>query len=210
MRDKVKQFVLFVLIITLYACSDGSPSKLDSGVVSIPSTKDLYVTGLRDKYGRIIEEQYPGFRIIKAEDFEEMRRNGVKDGISGSLVFGHFDSDKYLDFSAYLIGPKRQTNSSQNKLETVEWHDGMFVICHSNSKGDLYTCEKVGDWLLAAGFVDSNLVVVPAGDYSCIEGEGKNSDISTSFDSIGVYSEGGGGFYVRQPDGTYKDCTTSD
>jgi len=164
----------------------------------------------REKYERIIERQFPGFRIMREEDYDDMYKGTFRDGKDGSLVFGHFDLDKNFDFAADLIGAKRkyQADGKTPLPANATIYDGAIAICHGDKLGN-YACEKMFDgphW----GREESELSVVPRGAYDCMEDEGKSSHITAQFDSIGMYSEKGGGFYVRQPDGTYKECTTSD
>jgi len=164
----------------------------------------------REKYERTIEKQFPSFRIMREEDFVDMYKGSFRDGKSGSLVFGHFNSDANLDFAAYLIGSKRKYQADGKTLlpSDVTVYDGAIAICYSDEQGN-YTCEKMLD--TPHGEKEYNeIVLVPRGDYDCMKGEGKTIHITTQFDSIGKYSESGGAVYVRQPDSTYKKCVNSD
>jgi hypothetical protein len=163
----------------------------------------------REKYERVIEQQYPGFRIMREEDFIDMYKGTFRDGKSGSLLFGHFDSDENLDFAAFLIGAKRKfwgdgiTPVSSDEI----LYDGAIAICHGDKQGS-YICEKMVD-TLHGELETSEIVLVPRGSYECMKG-GKDERITTPHDFVGKYSESGGSIYVRQPDGKYKKCVTSD
>lgn len=162
----------------------------------------------RDTYQAIIEKQFPDFRILKAEDFDESVRADVRDGVSGALITGDFDFDKNKDFAALLIGSMRNTykpdaSRSYNVFEV------MLVICHGNEKDNSYACEKLGIGDIY-GFEYSTLSVVPPGQYECQFNEGGAKKIVTSIDGIGEYSEKAGGFTVMQKDGTYFRCADSD
>lgn len=163
----------------------------------------------REMYERIIEKQFPGFRIMREEDFVEMYKGQFRDGKSGSLLYGHFDSDENLDFAAYLIGAKRKYQADDKTSSPSDnIYDGLIAICHGDKQGN-FACEKMVDaahW----GREGSEIVLVPRGTFDCMKGEGKSNHITTQFDSIGRYSESGGAFYVRQSDATYKKCVTSD
>jgi len=163
----------------------------------------------REKYEHIIEKQFTGFRIMREEDFVDTYKGHFKDGKSGSLLFGHFDSDENLDFAAYLIGAKRK-NAADGKTPlspNENIYEGAIAICHGDKEGN-YVCEKMIDtphW----GQENSEIVHVPRGAHDCIKG-GKTENITIPFDSIGRYSESGGSIYVRQPDGKFKKCVNSD
>lgn len=163
----------------------------------------------RQKYERVIENQFAGFRIMREEDFIDMYKGHFQDGKRGSLLLGYFDSDDNLDFAAFLIGGKRKFKGDGTTLvpPDVDLYDGAIVICHGD-KQDTYVCEKVVD-SLHSGLEYSEIVLVPRGSHDCMKGEGSDH-ITTKIDSIGRYSESGGSFYVRQPDGKYKKCVTSD
>jgi hypothetical protein len=164
----------------------------------------------REKYERVIEKQFPGFRIMREDDFVDMYKGQLQDGKSGSLVFGNFNSDKYLDFAAYLIGAKRKYQADGKTLlpPDVTVYDGAIVICYGGQE-DIYVCERMLD-TPHGGKEYNEIVIVPRSTYDCMEYEGKTSHITAQFDSIGKYSESGGAVYVHQPDGKYKKCVNSD
>jgi hypothetical protein len=164
----------------------------------------------REEYEHIIEKQYPGFRIMRVEDFDDMYKGQFHDGKNGSLLIGHFDADENLDFAAYLIGAKRifESDGKTPLSHGIDIYNGAVAICHGDKQGN-YACEKIIDaphW----GREENELQLVPRGSHECMEGGGKTGSITTSFDSIGEYSEKGGFFYVRQSDGKYKRCVNSD
>lgn len=159
----------------------------------------------REKYERVIENQFPGFRIMREEDFIVMYKGHFQDGKSGSLLLGYFDSDDNLDFAAFLIGEKRKLKGEVPS--DVDVYDGAIVICHGENL-DNYVCEKMAQ-SVHSGLESSEIVLVPRGSYDCMKGEGSDH-ITTKIDSIGRYSENAGSIYVRQPDGKFKKCVTSD
>ena len=57
---------------------------------------------IRNTYQRVINQKYPGFRILEAEDFGPFMRPYLLDGRSGSLLLGHFNFDAYLGFAAWM------------------------------------------------------------------------------------------------------------
>ncbi len=180
-------------------------------VISGDSLADQQINTVnREMYERIIEKQFPGFRIMREDEFDAMFKGSFKDGKSGSLLFGYFDLDKNLDFAAYLIGAKRKYQADGKTPISLNFniYDGMIVICHSEKNGN-YACEKMLDsphWMPE----ENEIVLVPRGTYDCMEYEKEDSHITSQFDAIGLYSEKGGGVYVHQPDGTYEMCITSD
>jgi len=164
----------------------------------------------REKYEHIIEKQFPGFRIMQEEDFDDLYKGQFHDGKNGSLLIGHFDADENLDFAAYLIGPKRifESDGKTPLSRGVDIYDGAVAICHGDKQGN-YACEKIIDtphW----GREVNELELVPRGSHECMKGGGKAESITSPFDSIGKYSEKGGSIYVRQSDGKYKKCVNSD
>ena len=169
----------------------------------------------RDKYQRIIKNKFPGFRILKTEDFDESVRSDVQDGVSGALVIGDFDFDKNKDFAALLIGRIKNVAHSysfhdgKRVTQSYNVYDGIYVLCHSNEQGDSYSCEELGkaDY---NGSAYSTLSIIPPGRYECQFNDEGSKEILTTINGIGSYSEKGGGFSVRQKDGTYFSCMDSD
>ena len=192
-----------------------SVTATSSNVTALPATTEIASSAVsenhstniqRDTFQSIIEKQFPGFRILKAEDFDESARSYVKDGVSGALVIGDFDFDKHKDFAAMLIGNMIDTYKNASRSYNV--YDGKLVICHGNAKGDGYLCEEGGKTVYY-GLAYSMLSIVPPGRHECEYNEGAK-EIVTSIDGIGEYSEKAGGFIVMQKDGTYFSCTDSD
>lgn len=165
----------------------------------------------REKYERVITDQFAGYRIMREENFIDMYKGQFQDGKHGSLLLGHFDSDENLDFAAFLIGGKRELKGNATTLipPDVDFYDGAIVICHGDKKDkDKYVCEKILD-TPHLGLEYSEIVLIPRGSHNCMKGEGGNLT-TTKIDSVGRYSESGGSFYIQQPDGKYKKCVTSD
>lgn len=152
----------------------------------------------REKCERIIQKQFPEFHILREDDFPDMYKGRFRDGQIGSLLYGNFDPDDNLDFAALLIGEKLNDNS----------YDGMIAICHGDKNGN-FACKKMLDALHYAE-EDNVISLARRGIHNCIEGEDQTSEITLQFDTIGSYSEKGGGIYVPQPNGTYDMCVTSD
>jgi hypothetical protein len=167
-----------------------------SGVKAVASQPANTLT--HEKFERIINKQFPGFHIMREDDFPKMYKGRFRDGQSGSLIYGNFDSDKYVDFAALLIGAK------QNEYA----YDSITAICHGDNNGN-YTCEKMVE---GAHYSESDdeISLVPRGTYNCLEGNDESSESTLQFDAIGSYSEHGGGIYEPKGDGTYNMCVTSD
>jgi hypothetical protein len=169
----------------------------------------------RDKYERVIKNKFPGFVILKTEEFDESIRPDVRDGVSGALVMGNFDFDKNKDFAALLIGRIKNVAHSyslhgrEQVAHSYNVYDGMLVLCHGNEKSDFYSCETLGkaDY---NGVAYSTLSIIPPGRYKCEFNDEGEKDVLTTIDSIGEYSEKGGGFSVLQKDGAYFSCVDSD
>ncbi len=193
-----------------------SSATTTSSVTDLPAAAEIASSAVsenqpaniqRDAYQSIIEKQFPGFRILKAEDFDESVRSDVADGVSGALVIGNFDFDKHKDFAAMLIGNMKNTYKP-DASRSYNVYNGMLVICHGNAKGDGYLCEERGKTVYY-GLSYSTLSIVPPGRHECEFNDGAK-EIVTSIDGIGEYSEKAGGFIVLQKDGTYFSCADSD
>jgi len=162
----------------------------------------------RDQYEAVIEKQFPGFRIMQPEDFDESVRSGVRDGVSGALVIGDFDFDKIKDFSALLIGGAKDTPKiDSNQLAKV--YMGRWVICHGSKDPGNYMC-KVLSRSDVYGREYSILSIISPGIYWCEFNAKGVKQLSTSIDGVGAYSEKAGSFFVMQKDGTYFNCKDSD
>lgn len=188
------------LFLVLLACA-GMP------VEAISASQQQNVVP-REKFQKIVEAQFPGFRILKTEDFHESVRADVKDGISGALVVGDFDFDHYGDFAALLIGGVKSIYKPDAN-RSIKVYEGMSIICHGSEKMAIYACEKFGkaDYY---GFSYSALYIVPPGSYECMEDEGKTRGVVTKIYSVGAYSEQGGGFSVLKSNGKFFTCVNSD
>lgn len=220
MKRKIR-LIAVALLVFLAGCSEKVLSTVNSGTQSntivptassttISASEVSAVSGVkaiagqskntltRKKCERIINKQFAGFHIMREDDFPKMYKGRFRDGQSGSLIYGNFDSDKYVDFAALLIGAK------QNEYA----YDSIIAICHGDKNGK-YTCEKILD---GAHYSESDdeISLVPRGTYNCLEGNDEPSKSTLQFDAIGSYSEHGGGIYERQVDGAYSMCVTSD
>lgn len=196
--------------------SASSVTATSSSVTTLPETAEIAFSAVsknqstnvpRDTYQAIIEKQFPSFRILKAEDFDESVRSDVKDGVGGALVIGDFDFDKHKDFAAMLIGNMKDTYKP-DASRSYNVYEGMLVICHGDAKGDGYLCEEQGKTVYY-GLAYSTLSIVPPGRYECEYNDGAK-EVVTSIDGIGAYSEKSGGFIVMQENGTYFSCADSD
>jgi hypothetical protein len=149
---------------------------------------------VRARYQRVIEQQFPGFRILVAADFPDVWRKDMRDGRSGSLLVGRFNSDGYADFAALIVPPNRNRGSYEGKL----------VICMGNASGT-FVC---GEESRLIGIPhDAQLTLVPPGRYECVD----DSTVSTQTDSIQeVWFERASVLYVRNPDGSTRQCITGD
>lgn len=152
----------------------------------------------REKCESITNKQFPGFHIMREDDFPKMYKGQFRDGTSGSLVFGHFYSDKRMDFAAFLIGPKKNEYSYESAI----------VICQG-SESDKHTCSTLSDGPHYSE-EDDVISIVPHGTYSCIEGEDNSSPISLKLDAVSWASEKASEIYVPQTDGSFERCVTSD
>lgn len=180
-----------------------------SGIVSsaVSETQSTNIVQ-RDTYQAIIEKQFPRFRILKRDDFDESVRFDVKDGVSGALIIGNFDFDKNKDFAALLKGNMKYTENPGTS-NSYNVYEGKLVICHGNEKGDVYSCEELSKNDIY-GLEYGPLYIIPPGRHKCEFNDEGAKEILTSIDGIGEYSEKAGGFFVMQKDGTYVGCQDSD
>lgn len=162
----------------------------------------------RDSYQAFVEKQFPGFRLMKSDDFDESVRVDVKDGISGALIIGNFDFDKFMDYAVLLKGSKKYTDNA-GQSNSYDVYEGLHAVCHGNEQSDSYTCEEISRPNIY-GLEHSPLYIIPPGRYECVFNERGPQEILTTIDGIGRYSEKAGGFTVLQKDGTYFGCTDSD
>jgi hypothetical protein len=85
---------------------------------------------------------------------------------------------------------------------------GKYIECFGAGNGK-YECEEQS-WPLDLP-LEANLLLVPAGVHECYEGEELHEiKVTAEFDSVGRYSEKGGGFTIRHKDGSEFICVTSD
>jgi len=163
-------------------------------VVVLANVSVMAQSDVRTRYQRVIEQQFPGFRILVAADFIEVYRNDMRDGRSGSLVVGRFNGDGYADFAA-LIAPLNTTRRS---------YEGKLVICMGNASGT-FVC---GEQPRQIGIPhDAQLTLMPPGRYECVD----DSTVATVTDSIHeVWFERASVLYVRNPDGSTRQCITGD
>jgi len=157
----------------------------------------------REAYQAVISEKYPGFVIMRREWFEYPTM--VVDGKSGALIVGNFNLDDVPDFAAKLIIP-----SGDQFPETGNVYLGMLVTCFGKPKGG-YDCKNSNYQAhIPHGWV---LTLVLKGKHQCLDGNQSDVEwveVVSEADSIGEYSESGGGFDILQRDGSYISCIDSD
>jgi hypothetical protein len=150
---------------------------------------------VRARYQRVIEQQFPGFRILGPADFIEAYRRGMRDGRYGSLLVGRFNSDGYADFAALIVPPGRTRDEGSA--------DGKLVICMGNASGT-FVCGAQDRRIDIPH--DIQLTLMPPGSYECVGGP----PVATHTDSIQEGSEARRILFVRNPDGSTRQCITGD
>ena len=145
-------------------------------------------SNIRARYERVIEQRFPGYRILVPADFAEVYRKDMRDGRSGSLLVGRFNGDGYADFAALIVPPGNA-------------RDGKLVVCMGNASGT-FVC---GEQARHIGIPhDSQLTLMPPGRYECVGGP----FVSILTDSIQEGPEERRVLFVRNPDGSTQQCIT--
>lgn len=143
---------------------------------------------IRARYERVIEQRFPGHRILVPADFAEAYRKDMRDGRSGSLLVGRFNGDGYADFAALIVPPGNARN-------------GKLVVCMGNASGTFVCGEQ--DRHIGIPH-DSQLTLMPPGRYECVGGP----SVSIPTDSIQEGSGERSVLFVRNPDGSTRQCVT--
>jgi hypothetical protein len=159
---------------------------------------------IRSKYQRVINQKYPGFRILEAEDFDPFVRPHLLDGRSGSLLLGHFNFDAYLDFAAWIRPDMTKRFESDHPYD---YYEAKIVTCFGRADGASFRCEATDIWLTLPN--DTTLDLVRPGSHKCYAEKGM-SRIVTLIDSVGSSSEKGASFVARNRNGMKYTCVTSD
>lgn len=168
----------------------------------------------RYPYQRVIDEKYPGFRILDKNDLDEpIFRDSIRDGEMGYLIMGYFNFDKKPDFAA-IIASETLKGPPDARFGT-RIHDGGTVVCLGAGARGQFDCnfDSNPEFRLPT---DQYLAHIPPGVVHCYpEGndypDWKKIPIKTETDSIeqGVLEKGAGAEMFRRDGSTYS-CITSD
>lgn len=155
-------------------------------------------TAQAEQYQDQIDRFFPGFQVLGPTEFWGFIRDKNLKRHPG-LVTGKFNSDDLEDFAVLIRGKEPVWQKKWNYYD----YEGRVVVCHGTKNGE-YQCIKLGEFR----YVRTSRFYLERrnpGRVGC-----KDKDAIATTDIIEQVTDVAASGFFWQPDGTYRECVTSD